>query len=99
MPNEDYKRIWKYVDTKMSSHAACKFIVGILYIAAKESCEAELGRSIIEAIEDNKPLNITDFQNRFKSEKIEHPNIEVNQHSLIQYNHLIPQAQEVFCHA
>lgn len=98
LPNEQYKKIWQYVDTKMSSHVACKFMVGILYIAATEECESELGWAVIDAIENNKVLNLTNFQDKFKSEKIEHPKIEVNQHSLSQYNHLIPQTQEVAYH-
>jgi len=97
-PNEQYKKIWQYVDTNMSAHTACKFMVGILYIAAIEDCESELGWAVIEAIENNNTLSLTDFQEQFKSDNIAHPKIEVEQHPLVQYNQLIPQAQEVSCH-
>lgn len=94
LPNEQYKQIWQYVDTHMSAHAACKFIVGILYIAANENCESELGWAVIDAIENKQCIKLTDFQSKFQSAKIEHPEIEVTQHSLVQYNQLIPQTQE-----
>lgn len=73
----------------------CKFMVGILYIAANEDCESELGWAVVDAIANKKVLKLTDFQSKFQSKKIEHPEIEVNQHSLVQYEQLIPQTQEV----
>ena len=33
LPTPDYKRIWQYVDSTMSAKSACKFIVGLLYLA------------------------------------------------------------------
>lgn len=95
LPNEQYKQIWQYADLNMPAHTACKFIVGILYIAANEDCESELGWAVVDAIANKKVLKLTDFQSKFQSKKIEHPEIEVNQHSLVQYEQLIPQTQEV----
>lgn len=95
LPNEQYKQIWQYVNANMSSTEACKFMVGILYLAANENCEAKLGWSITETIAEQCPLKLTNFQSQFQSEKIEHPDVDVIQHPLVHYNQLIPKAQEM----
>lgn len=94
LPNEQYQQIWQYVDQNMSNTDACRFIVGILHLAAIADCELDLGWAVIDAIAKAEPLKLVDFQNMFQSNKIEHPTIEVTQHPISHYNQLIPQPQE-----
>ena len=79
----------------MSNTEACKFMVGVLYLAATEDCEADLGWAVIDAIDKEQSLKLSSFQSKFQSTKIEHPDIEVNQHPLSNYNQLIPKPQEI----
>ena len=95
LPNKQYQQIWHYVNNNMSKAKACKFIVGLLYLAASEDCETDLGWAVIDAIINKQPLELADFQARFRSTKIEHPNVRVEQHQLANYNQLIPQLQEI----
>lgn len=95
LPNLGYKVIWAYVDHKMEPKAACKFIVGLLHLAATEDCETELAQTVLEMIDDRKPLVLTQLQSKFKRFSNLSPKVCVEQHDLVQYNDLIPQQREV----
>jgi len=94
LPSPIYKRIWTHVDSVMSAKTACKFIVGLLYLAATEDCEDELAWTVMEAISNNKDLTLSAFQERYRSASIVRPSIEVEQHALTDYNQLIPRQEE-----
>ena len=47
LPNDQYRFIWEYVDRKMKGQDACKFIVGLLYLAAKQNCQDELAQTLL----------------------------------------------------
>lgn len=97
LPNPDYQRIWKHVDATMSAEAACKFIVGLLHLAYSENCESELATRVLTLIDQGQSLSLSSLQITFKTGHVETPRIEVNQHTLSQYNRLIccSQTQEV----
>ena len=95
LPNDNYKYIWNHVDKKMNNKLACKFIVGLLYLAAKENCEDELAEVVIEYISKKKKLCLKELQNRFTPKRETIPSIKVPQHSIKQYNELITNDQGV----
>jgi hypothetical protein len=94
LPNNDYKRIWQYVDQTLEAKSACRFIVGILHLAAQENCEAKLSASLLKDIERKKELKLCDYQVKFIPREIKPPDIKVSQHLLTNYNYLIPTEQE-----
>jgi len=95
LPNEEYKKIWQHVDNTMPQKNACKFIVGLLYLAATHDCEEELANKVINSINDNKVLSLTKLQDHYKSSAPPLPELSIIQHSLSDYNQLIPCHQEV----
>ena len=90
LPNENYQRIWEHVSHTMNITDACKFIVGALHLAANHNCETDLAFAIIELIESKKPLQLSALQNRFNKNKPRLAIVNVSQHPLDTYNHLIP---------
>lgn len=94
LPTPTYRKIWEHINQTMDSKQACKFIVGLLHLAATENCEQALGELVVRYMMLKKPLQLAYFQNKFKSETIV-PELVVSQHSLTSYEAFIPYGQEV----
>lgn len=93
LPTEAYKIIWHTVNNTMPAKLACRFIVGLLHLAATENCEATLAQSVLEKIRKGKPLMLSKLQVEFGSPNYCLQNIDVTQHSLQQYNALMTTAE------
>lgn len=94
LPTPEYKLIWKHVDETMSAKAACKFMVGLLYLAYSEDCESKLAQTVLSLIDKNVMLSLSSLQIKFKTPIITPPDIEVTQHDLGCYNALINQSAQ-----
>ena len=101
LPSATYRSIWLTVDKVMAPKEACKFIVGLLQLAALHDCEKPLGEVVLAALDEGKPLSLASFQKQFCKEpdkisqdvQIAHPPLE-------NYNQCIPQqSQGVACYA
>jgi len=62
LPNENYKKIWRYVEKNIPGKAASKFIVGLLHIAATQDCEDDLARDVLARIAQGKTLSLSAYQ-------------------------------------
>ena len=92
LPNQDYKKIWEHVDKNMTSKNACKFIVGLLHLAAEKDCEEALANEVLAIIAAEKPLVLDQLQTKYQYQrKSVLPAIDVSQHVLAGYNNLITQ--------
>ena len=94
LPSPLYHKIWNHADRTMPPKQACKFIVGLLYLAATQDCEEELGWEVMAAISNGKELVLLDFQKRYRSSSVARPTVTVEQHALKDYNQLIPSNME-----
>ena len=96
LPSLGYKIIWAYVDQHMKPKEACKFIVGLLHLAATQDCEVALAQTVLEHIDNGKPLSLSALQVQFiKQPQTTVPSLVVDQHEIAAYNHLIPVPQVV----
>ncbi len=93
LPDDQYRFIWQHVDKTMNGMDACKFIVGLLHLAAKHDCQNELVDVVIELIKSRKQLKLSELQDRFSLSKVAVPAFNVQQHLLSSYNDLIPNYQ------
>jgi hypothetical protein len=92
LPNEKYKQIWKYVNTYFESKTACKFIVGLLHIAAEKDCEEALANEVLTMIQMGNTLSLNQLQNKYQYRKNSSlPVVHVEQHLLSSYNNLITE--------
>ena len=95
LPDTNYQLIWHEVDKMMPPKEACRFIVGLLHLAAACDCETRLAQTVLRLINDNKPLSLETLQKKFGYERCQTPPlVEVEQHLLASYNTLIPSGQE-----
>ncbi len=86
LPNEKYRQIWQYANENLDAKTACKFIVGILYLAETEHCEALLANKILQDIGNQKLLSLSSYQIQFKTDNPILPKINVSQHILQSYD-------------
>lgn len=101
LPSVTYRTIWAAVDKTMAAKDACKFMVGLLRLAALHDCEKPLGGAVLTALNEGKPLSLISFQKQFckKPERLTQ-DIQIVHPSLENYNLLIPhQSQGVACYA
>jgi len=92
LPNQAYKQIWEHVDKNMPSRSSCKFIVGLLHLAAEKDCEEALANEVLAIIAAEKPLILSQLQTKYQYLKESAlPSIDVSQHILASYNNLITQ--------
>lgn len=89
LPNEKYKQIWEHVNKHFESKSACKFIVGLLYIAAKKDCEEALANEVLTEITMGKTPNLNHLQDKYQCRRNSSPTVHVEQHLLSSYNSLI----------
>lgn len=91
LPNKIYKDIWCLIDQHCKPNHANKLIVGILKLAADYSCEQELGEFVLSSLTKGKIPCLGALQARYQpcnSNKLP-VSIEVTQHSLQVYDHLL----------
>jgi hypothetical protein len=100
LPNTDYELIWREVDTRLSAKEACKYMVRLLYLASQLGSEQEapLGRYVLAAITEQGVPEMRVCKARFGlSSSAKCPEIKTSQHTLSDYDILLPKAfaQEV----
>jgi len=95
LPNDQYKFIWKHFESTMEERAACKLIVGLLYLAVKQDCEKELADVVIEHIKNEEEIKLSVLQDMFTQKKEAIPSVDVSQHALSSYNDLIPAGENL----
>lgn len=98
LPNDDYRLIWEYVDNNMDARDACKYIVGLLSLAAEGDCEDALSVYVLENL--TQPEGITPPLAELKLKFISSCNtkqisVEVHQHKLKDYDELLTQKNNV----
>lgn len=97
LPNAVYRHIWQDISAQLSAREASRFMVGLLYLAAKADCEKLLGDIVTETLLSGAIPSLKDLQKRFGQVKEPAcPVITITQHSLASYNQLIPVTKESF---
>jgi hypothetical protein len=101
LPSTTYRSIWLAVDKAMPPKEACKFIVGLLQLAALHDCENPLGEAVLAALDEGKPLSLVSLQKQFCKEPSKlTQDVQITHASLENYNQCIPQQSEgVACYA
>jgi len=89
LPTDHYRFIWQYVDKHMPSREACKFMVGLLSLAAQYNCERVLAETVLLAIQNEQPLLLDSLQKHYASPANLTPSVIVQQHTLASYNVLL----------
>jgi len=106
LPNSDYRSIWAYVNSNLANKEACKYIVGLLSLAAEFDCEENLGTFVLESL--TLPANgivpkLAVLRKKFGPPEVsKKAAVNVKQHELKKYDELltltVPLLREV-CYA
>ena len=92
LPNNEYRVIWKILDRQLAPEEACKLMVGLLNLAAKQECEKDLGERVQALLNAGKTIVLRQLEQEYTKQiwTNDAQNIEVMQHDLGGYNALIP---------
>ena len=88
LPNDRYRRLWRYVDAHLPARQACKWIVGVLRLACDYDCERELIDSLESMVAQDSLPDLKALQASFLPQD-EVPGVEINQHVLSDYDSLL----------
>lgn len=92
LPNSEYREIWQALDAQLAPKEACKLMVGLLHLAAKQNCEKELAQRVQALLKAGKPVVLNQLQQEYTRQRVnDTQNIEVTQHALVDYNAFIPE--------
>lgn len=97
LPNACYQQIWQTISSMYSSREASRLMVGLLHLAAITNKEQEVSDKVMSLLDAGKDPRLVELRQAFNQPHggNEHLAIESNQHSLADYDHLIPNAMEV----
>ncbi len=91
LPDANYRFIWSSIDSRMPGKDACKFMVGLLHMAALYNCEKPLGEAVLLALNEDKPLSLSSLQKQFcKNPHNQLEDVQIIHPELENYNQLIP---------
>lgn len=97
LPTDAYRRIWQQVDERLEAREACRFMVGLLQLAATASCEQPLGEAVLLTLSKEQPLRLCEFQAQFAKTR-SMPEVTINQPSLRSYDVAMATASKEVCH-
>ena len=81
--------LWKIADERMEPRAACKWMVGVLTLAARADCEKALGEYLMQRAKQHELPGVCTLEKRFAGKSRPHPSVEVEQHALNDYEALL----------
>jgi hypothetical protein len=93
LPTSAYREIWQKVDNQMQPRQACKFMVGLLHLAATKNCEQTLGEAVINMLSQQRQLSLVQLQQQFDAVTAKPPALSVSQHQLASYDILVQEVQ------
>lgn len=90
LPDDNYKQLWLEVDSQLESKAACKWMVGVLKIAAQLPDYAQLGEQLLTLAQQRQLPSLLELQADHlpkQPQQIQH----IEQHPLNSYDRLLGQ--------
>lgn len=88
LPNDHYKQLWQQVDEQLESRAACKWMVGVLKIAAQLEDYAPLGERLLALAQQRQLPGLLELQAQYLPKQPQ-PIQHIEQHALSHYDRLL----------
>ncbi len=96
LPTPVYHEIWRSIDKKMEARQACKFMVGLLHLAATQDCEQALGEAVLQILSRQRQPSLSQLQQQFGAVvTTEPPDLLVSQHQLSSYDAIAQPPKEM----
>lgn len=90
LPDARYRWIWSVVDARLAPREACKWMVGVLALAARQDCEQRLGEQLVAALGRGRVPSLESLQAQFLPDQAP-PALSARQHALRDYDELLGQ--------
>ncbi len=68
-PRSEYRRCWDALATAMPRPDACRLMVGLLWLAHDQACEADLAAALAALLDAGMMPDLQDLQARFQQPK------------------------------
>lgn len=92
LPTSVYREIWQKIDTMLAPRDACKYIVGLLHLAATKDCEEALGDVVMASLSQGRHVDLNQLRRQFGMVSgAVAPRVAVSQHPLQSYNCLLQE--------
>jgi len=96
-PDDNYRKLWRIVEQQMTPQEACKWIVGVLRIAANASDEKQkqheqaLGESLIKQAQSDQLPSLKKIQSHYLQNQQNEVTLSTTQHDIAVYDQLLSQ--------
>ena len=88
-PRDEYRRIWERLQEGLSERQACKTMVGLLDLAARGACEADLAQVLAGLLQAGTLPDLPGLEERFAPRVAELPEVKVELPALADYDTLL----------
>ncbi len=88
LPSTQYRELWSLVEEQFMPQKACKWMVGVLRLAADNDCEDDLGSELLLLAQQAKLPDLKTLQVRYLQHTTP-PDIPVRQHQISDYDQLL----------
>jgi len=88
LPSDHYKQLWQQVDEQLESRSACKWMVGVLKIAAQLEDYAPLGEALLALAQQRQLPGLLELQAQYIPKQPQ-PIQAIEQHALSSYDRLL----------
>lgn len=89
LPDDNYKQLWLEVDSQLESKAACKWMVGVLKVAAQLDDYQALGETLLMQAKRRQLPTLQAIQDEHLPQACSATLKPFNQHRLADYDHLL----------
>jgi hypothetical protein len=91
-PRDEYRRTWERLQEGLSERQACKTMVGLLDLAARGACEADLTQVLAGLLQAGTLPDLPGLEERFAPRVAELPEVKVDLPALADYDALLQGA-------
>ncbi len=88
-PGEIYRRTWEALEAHLPARKACRTMIGLLELAARQACEAELATALEALLARGELPDLDTLGSRFQSKLAEPPSLDVPLPAIALYDVLI----------
>jgi hypothetical protein len=88
-PGEGYRRTWEALEARLPARQACRTMVGLLELAARQACEAELAEALEALLAQGELPELAALAARFEPRLQAPPSLDVPLPAITLYDALI----------
>lgn len=89
LPDTTWRQLWHWVDRQFPPREACKWMVGVLRIAADHHCQVQLGDELLQQAQKQALPDLKTLQARYLDDQQDNAEITARQHDINDYDKLL----------